>query len=136
MIKTFFYRCIWHAQIVIVRFEQVLLHKQVALVGLCVYCFAFLGKFNPMLDGWQKLHAVKFFLKFDIANKYLPSRLKSFYQEKKNLLGKVDRAKNLHSPLFLRISMSKPKGLLRNFWLSLKILFLSFWYEFSTLSLW
>ena len=51
------------------------------------------------------------------------------------LLGQVDRAKNSYSPLFLRISMSKPEGLLRNFWLSLKILLLSFWFEFSTLSL-
>ena len=48
-----------------------------------------------MLDGWKKLRAEKFFLKFDIANKYLPASLKSFYQEKKNiLLGQVDRAKN------------------------------------------
>ena len=35
-----------------------------------------------MLDGWQKLHAVKFFLKFVIANKHVPARLRSFYQEK------------------------------------------------------
>ena len=56
---------------------------QVALLGFWEYIFAYLGKLNPMLYGWQKLHAVKFFLKFDIANKYLPARLKSFYYEKR-----------------------------------------------------